>query len=125
MTAATMMPTRPPSMRNGTYLGARRTVISRRSAGVSSEAMRSSLLPGELVGLAAAVRRVGERAQEQRHVVVLASVGHGEHQVHLREEGGRAQALVIGPRGEVQPVRPGGEELRTEVLRPAVAIGGA
>src|ERR687890_2442413 len=58
MTAAAAKPTSPPRMRNGTYLGARRTVISRRSAmpcrslmpsrsGVrSSEAMASSLLSG-------------------------------------------------------------------------------
>src|SRR5687768_6487283 len=58
MTAATAMPTSPPRMRNGTYLGALRTVISRRSvmpsrslmpspSGVrSSEAMASSLLSG-------------------------------------------------------------------------------
>ena len=58
-------------------------------------------------------------------MVVLAGVGHGEHQVHLREERGRAQVLVIGARGEVQPVRPGRQELRTKVLRPACGIRGA
>src|SRR6478672_6635396 len=47
MTAATTTPSRPPRIRNGTYLGARRTVTARRSGatGESSGAMLLSLLP--------------------------------------------------------------------------------
>src|SRR5215212_4776499 len=80
----------------------------------------AGMLHVEPRGSAAAVGRVGERREQQRHVVVLARLADGEAQHHLRPEG--LPALGRRPRAgaEHQPVRAG----RGGVLgEPAAPVG--
>src|SRR3712207_7489256 len=67
---------------------------------------RSTLFPYTTL-FRSAVRRVRERREQQRHVVVLGRLTDGEGEHHLRPE--RLPALALEPRAgaEDQPVRPG------------------
>src|SRR5215212_722848 len=93
-----------------------------RGAERSTATTRTSAFPYWLdpSGSAAAVGRVGERGEQQRHVVVLTRLADGEAQHHLRPEG--LPALGRRPRAgaEHQPVRAG----RGGVLgEPAAPVG--
>src|SRR5690348_10603684 len=67
---------------------------------------------------APSVRRVGERAEQQRYVVVLLRPGHPEGHGHLRVEGVREVAAGVEDQPVGARVEPVGEP-----ADPAVGIG--
>src|SRR5205809_1712694 len=74
-------------------------------------------------GSAAAVRRVTERAHEQRYVILL-GIANLEHDLHERMEGRDAQGREVRARLEAQAVRTGGglQVIREEVRDATVGV---
>src|SRR5579859_2002149 len=87
---------------------------------------RTSALPywlsARTIMSASPVGRVAERAEQQRHVVVLGRVGHGERDRHLRVERGNAAGTEVVRGTEGEPVA-APAEVADGRPQPTVGIG--